>query len=122
MCPKCNGPTIKRPLFTSLYDHCERCETPARQAPAIAPRVSMNSCAEIDMSQAPFVVGDTVYRTDGSYMTQPRIVERVEKKTIRKMRDGTLIQEWYVRLKGSVAYRNCSFFTKDAPKQAAKAA
>jgi hypothetical protein len=72
MCPKCNGPTIERPLFTSLYRHCERCDTPS------------NPCKAIGLDGAPFMPGDTVYVLRGPAMGKERIVRDIEKRRIRQ--------------------------------------
>ncbi len=32
-CPKCNGPTVTRALFTSSYQHCDRCEGKGKEEP-----------------------------------------------------------------------------------------
>lgn len=78
MCPKCNGPTVTRPLFTSLYQHCERCENPPKQA---AP--SASSVPAID--SAPFAVGDTVYSLKG-FTAKPRVVDKIDKRKVRQIK------------------------------------
>jgi hypothetical protein len=119
MCPKCSGPTVQRALFTSFYDHCERCDAMPVPAPAIA-QASTNPCAEIDLGQAPFSPGDTVYRTNGAFTTRARLVEQVFKRSIRTR--GKISEQWLVKFVGENGHRDCNAFTKDAPKQADQAA
>lgn len=42
-CPKCNGPTITKALFTSYYQHCEACESPAKPSIRVASSAITNN-------------------------------------------------------------------------------
>jgi len=108
MCPICNGPTVERPLFTSMYRHCERCESP-------------KSCKAIGLDGAPFAIGDTVWRSSGFFMNKPSIVEKIVKRKITLTERGEHRWEWLVQVSGSKSLRECSSFTKNPPKQTAKA-
>ena len=108
MCPKCNGPTIAKPLFTSFYQHCERCENP-------------NPCKGIALDGAPFAVGDTVYSKRGMFQGKPRVVRAV---TLRKMRHigGQVRETWLCTFADAQGWRECDRYSLTPPDQNVKEA
>ena len=95
MCPKCNGPTVERALFTSLYQHCERCEMPKRETP----RREIGKINEWD--EPPFVTGDTVYYLNGPLKGASRIVKDVKVMKIRRKGEKEAKDTWMVRFENS---------------------